>query len=248
MVSRTFTAVDRHGAELEFELVNPTLAHEHEGERQYRIAYSKALAAGIFPRNKLKEVMREHGMWTDEDEASMREVVTDLAILQVELEQAQLSGEDEKCLRIAKTMSEKRTRMWELFMIQQSVYMNSAEGVAEMVKTEAIMAACTVLSNTQSRYWNNYTEFVKERDEHQNATVFAEAMMVQNALLLEVRDQLEDDQPENKYLKDVQSRVLDRDIEKEVQAELHRRAEKAQNGQVEDTTDQAETDDQETSQ
>jgi hypothetical protein len=237
MTNRTFKAVDRHGAEMEFELQIPNLSHEHEGERQYRIAYSKALAAGIFPRNKLKEVMREHGMWTEEDESAMRSVVTDLAVLQVELEDAQMKGRDEECLRIAKEMSGKRNRMWELFMIQQSVYMNSAEGVAEMVKTESIMAACTVLKANQSRYWKNYSEFVTERDEHPNATVFAEAMSVQNELLLEVRDQLEDEQPENRYLKDVQSRILDRDIEEEVQAELSRRAKKALDDESLDATD-----------
>jgi|SRR6185436_10124829 len=227
VVDRTFRAVDRYGAELEFEIRNPTLAVENEGERQYRIAYSKALNDGVYPRNKLREVMHNHGMWTDEDDRAMREEVANIAILEIELEQSQLKGENDKCIEIAKKIRKHRFRMWELFMIQQSVYLNSVEGISELIKAEAIMAACTVLKSTGQRYWPSYTEFVKERDESTVSTVYVKAVEIQNELLLEVRDTIEESYSENRYLKDAKQAMLDRDIEQRVAEELENRKRKA---------------------
>lgn len=227
MVDRIFKAIDRFGATMEFELVTPTLAIDNESERQYRIAYSKALAEGVYPRNKLREVMRSHNMWTDEDDQALREEVANLAILQVDLEQSQLKGENEKCIETAQKMQKHRSRMWELFMIQQSVYMNSAEGFAELIKAEAVMAACVSIKATGQRYWTSYADFVKERDENSSATVYIKAVEVQNALLLEMRDSIESTQAENKYLKDAKQRAFERDVEERVGVELEARKKKA---------------------
>lgn len=227
MVDRTFKAIDRFGATMEFELVTPTLAIENESERQYRIAYSKALAEGVYPRNKLREVMRSHNMWTSEDDIAMREEVANLAILQVDLEQSQLKGENIKCVEIAQKMQKHRTRMWELFMIQQSVYMNSAEGFAELIKAEAVMAACVTIKAPGQRYWTSYADFVKERDENSSATVYIKAVEVQNALLLELRDSIESTHAENKYLKDAKQRAFERDVEERVGIELEARKKRA---------------------
>ena len=228
-VNRIFQALDRFGAQMEFELRTPTLAVENEGERQYRIAYSKALADGVYPRNKLREVMRLHGMWTDADDLAMREEIANIAILEIELDQAQMKGEMDKCVEISGKMRKHRFRMWELFMIQQSVYMNSVEGIAELVKAESIMAACTVVKATGQRYWPSYTEFVRERDDSTISTVYNKAMEIQNELLLELRDNIEGTYSENKYLKDAKQAMLDRDIEERVEQELELRKKKALN-------------------
>lgn len=227
MVNRVFQAVDRYGAQIELEIRTPTLAIENEGERQYRVAYTKAISDGVYPRNKLREIMRQHGMWTDEDDRGMREEVANIAILEIELKQCQLRGEKDKCIETAKKIRKHRFRMWELFMIQQSVYMNSVEGIAELIKSEAVMAACTVLKATGQRYWPNYTEFVKERDESTLSTVYARAIELQNDILLEVRDSIEDQYAENKYLKDAKQAMMDRDIEERVAQELELRKQKA---------------------
>jgi hypothetical protein len=227
MVDRIFKAIDRFGATMEFELISPTLAIENESERQYRIAYSKALAEGVYPRNKLREVMKSHNMWTEEDDRAMREEVANLAILQVDLEQNQLKGDNEKCIEIAQKMQKHRLRMWELFMIQQSVYMNSAEGFAELIKAEAIMAACVTIKASGQRYWTSYADFVRERDENSTATVYIKAVEVQNTLLLELRDSIESSHAENKYLKDAKQRAFERDVDEQIALELESRKKKA---------------------
>jgi hypothetical protein len=112
--------------------------------------------------------------------------------------------------------------MWELFVIQQSVYLNSAEHIAEVIKNESIMASCTLIKASKQRYWKNYTEFVQERDEHKTSTVYIEAMNIQNKLLDELRTSLLNEYPEVKYLNTINQLSSEKAME-----EVHKRAETA---------------------
>jgi len=227
MVERTFKATDRNGSVQEFELKPPSLSEENEGERQYRIAYSKALVEGIFPREKLRELMREHGMWTEEDDKELKKAVGKIAVFQIELRRAETEGDEKACLKAAQGIGEARRRMWELFLVQQSVYMNSAEGIAEMIKTEAIMAACTRLKSTGERYWKDYPEYVRERDLNSKSSVYPSVIEVQTKILDSARVDLMSDFPEHRYLKSAEERIIDREIEEQVSREIQTRAEKA---------------------
>lgn len=225
MVNRIFKANNRHGELVEFELKAPGLTEENEGERNYRIAYSKSLTEGIFPRQKLREVMSEHGMWTDEDERQMKKVVGKIAVLQIELARLEKEGKKDQCVSVAKEIAENRRRMWELFMVQQSVYMNSAEGIAELVKTESIMAACVIVKSTGKRYWQNYAEYVIERDSNVDSTVYSKALEIQTSLFDETRQKITEDYPEVKYGSAIKDPIVDPELEKEVLEEIRKRAE-----------------------
>ena len=233
-MKREFHAIDRTGGLCEFELVVPNMAAENEGERCYRVAFSNALSQGVFPREKMREVMSQYDMWTEEDDKQLKEAVGQIAVLQLQLKEAETAGEDKKCSVIAKEISISRRRMWELFLVQQSVYMNSAEGVAEMIKTEAIMAACTVIKATGKRYWKDYSEFVNERDFNQKSTVYSLVVQLQSNLLDEARKDLTGDYPEYRYLKRAEERMLDREVEEKVVNIISERADKAMEDEKED--------------
>lgn len=227
MVDRTFKAMDRHGNPVDFELKPPGLGEENEGEHQYRIAYSKALVEGIFPREKLRELMREHGMWTEDDDSELKKTVGKIALFQIELKNSEAAGDTDACLKAATGISDARRRMWELFLIQQSVYMNSTEGVAEMIKTESIMAACTMLKSTGKRYWADYKEYVCERDLNDKSNVYSHIVGLQTEILDGARRGLMEDYPEHKYLKSVEERMIDREVEEKVLETLKGRADAA---------------------
>lgn len=227
MIEREFKAIDRNGTLCEFELILPGLGEENEGERQYRIAYSKSLVEGIFPREKLREIMKDHGMWTEEDDSELKKAVGKIAVLQIDLRQAEAEGNQERCIESAKGIAEARRRMWELFLVQQSVYMNSAEGVAEMVKTESIMAACTFIKATGKRYWKDYKEYIMERDLNTKSTVYFNVVTLQAKIMDETRMGLMSDYPEYKHLKTAEDRMLDREVQEEVVKTLKSRANKA---------------------
>jgi hypothetical protein len=220
-MDKSFKAVDRYGADMEFEFIEPSLAVEREAEMQYRIAFSKALQFGILPREAMREVMRESNVWNAEDEEKMRETMMELAASQAVLETAERSNDDEACLRAATELTKKRNRMWELFIVQQSSFTNSAEGYGEVVKSESILAATTVIKATQERYWKTYAEYVEERDaENGRSTVATELMAKHNELITEARDNILEDFPERRWLKDAKDRILESAANEVAEAEM----------------------------
>lgn len=198
-MDRTFRAKDRHGAEFDFELKEASSAEEHEADRQYKIAYNKAIVDGIFPREKLREVMKGYGIWTEKDEEDLKKTLTQLAIYEVELDSAEKAGKKEECLKIAGKMREERSKMFQLFSIQQSVFMNSAENIADAIRVESLMAACVIIKASRQRYWKNYSDYVTERDYNEESEVYSKAVEVQSKLMDSVRDEIVNSYPEMRY-------------------------------------------------
>lgn len=227
MTERQFKANDRNGNLTEFELKEPTLAEENEGERQYRVAFNRALLEGLLPKEKQKDLMKEHGIWDDEDDKKFKKVVGMLAILQSELSKAETSGDEKACTSIAVELNDTRIEMWRLFLLQQSVYQNSVEGVAELVKAETIMASCVTVKSTGRRYWKDYKEFVIERDENKVSTVYLQATQIQSKIMSETTKELMSAYPETKYLKNTKEYILDNQLQQEVIEQVKERVYKA---------------------
>ena len=61
-MDRTFKAIDRHGAEMDFELIEATDILVREADMIYRKAYSEAIKEGILPREKMREIFDKNGM------------------------------------------------------------------------------------------------------------------------------------------------------------------------------------------
>ena len=211
MVNRSFKAKDRFGADLEFELKEPTLLEETEAEMQYRKAYSCALKEGLLTRRAMKELMEENGIWRTSDEAEMAELAKDIALLEIKLGDLETKSNLEECGKIAGELAEKRSRLFDLFLLQQSSYVHSCEGYAEMVRIESLMAACTIIKAGNKRYWKTYKEYIVERDENNLATVVKGVRDLNEQILADQRQQMVEKWPEQKWLKDIKTRVLSED-------------------------------------
>ncbi len=200
-MERTFKAIDRHGAEMEFELIDPTDLLERESEMEYRKAYSAALKEGVLPREKMRDIFKETGIWSDDDEARFMTLIKEIGGLEIKLDQAVKQGKDDECIKIAGEMGKLRIQMLKLFTVQQSAYMQSCEGYAELVRLESLMASCILVKANKQRYWKNYKDYVIERDGNVRSTVPTQALLVNNVYLEERRDQTVSEFPEQKWLK-----------------------------------------------
>ena len=207
-MDRTFKAIDRHGAEMEFELIQANDLLERESEMEYRKAYSAAIKEGILPREKMREIFKENGIWTQEDEDEFVQLVRNISALNIKLDNAVKQGQDDECIKLAGEMSKLRIKMLQLFTIQQSAYMQSCEGYAEIVRLEALMASCVVIKANKQRYWKNYKDYVIERDSNMRSTVPTQALLTNNSFLEARRDEAIAEYPEQKWLKALQQDII----------------------------------------
>lgn len=216
-MDRTFTAVDRDGKEVEFELLEPDLAREREAEMQRLKAYSEALKEGVLPREAMREVLRDKGVWADEEDREFTEYVRTVAKLEKDLRDAVVRGNNQECTTIAGQLSRERLNMLRSFMVANTVLMCSCEGFAEAIKLEAMMASCVVVKATKERYWESYKEYVLERDLHPTATVAIEAQILKGAIEEEQHNKTLEEYPEHKWLK-----KLNADLGAQIQSEMER--------------------------
>jgi hypothetical protein len=218
-MTNQFKAIDRFGAEINFQIIEPTMLIDSEGEIQYRVAFSHAIQMGILTRDKMREILKDKGILTAEDDNKFQTALREVGNLEVQLGKAQLESEESNCAAIATKLFEARNRMFELFMVVNNAFMNSAEGYAELIKQEAVMAACTRIGGTNQRYWKNYKEYVKERDGETRSTVVEELQKAYDIVMSDKSKKLVEDCPESKYLKTVAERILDRAVEQGKEAD-----------------------------
>jgi len=225
MKELVFRAKDRHGAEMEFEIRPATRKVEMEADINYRRAYAESLKYGLMPREALRKMLRDGGIWTDEHEKELKEAVVRIARLEVSLKHNETSGKKEECLKVAGDLAKVRRRMWELALIQQSAFMNSScEAYAEMIRIESQIAASVVIKASGQRYWKSYSEYVLERDTNETATVANEAMRVAEAELARQQKEITESQPEHQWLK--KFKLDSQEARKAAEKELKTRVEK----------------------
>jgi len=197
MVDRIFKATDRHGAEVEFELVEPGMVETNEADMQYRTAFSRALQHGILPRERMIEEMRRHEIWDKQTSDEIAGLAAELVNLEAELDKVK---DEAKGLEVAAEMSKKRNRLWELISAQQGPLANSCEGVAAVIREEALMAACVRIKSSNQRYWKDYRAYVTERDGENSGDVVIKVMDLQGQILLGQQKDIVGKQPEQLYL------------------------------------------------
>lgn len=231
MTEKVFKAVDRHGATLEFLIKEPDRAIEAEADMRYRIAFGEALKAGLMTRDSIRQVMKEHELWRDSDETELKSVMLELAKLELELKHQETAGDQSAATITAGKLAEHRTRLWQLILMQQGPMANSCETYAELIRMEALMAACIYIKATQKRYWGSYQEYVLERDTNQIATVAQTAMDLTTENLVNERVRILEDNPEQRWLKNFKAANRE-EVEATAVAVLKQRAEESANANV----------------
>ena len=206
---RVFKAKDRYGNEPEFQIIDATLKEERESEMQYRIAYNEALKHGLMPRDKMKEIMLSKDIWTEKDDKQYKELLLKISRLEIQLKKQEAEGDQKKCAEIALELGKVRSQLMKAHLMQQSSYINSCEGFADHVRVEALVASCVRVKATNERYWQNYSEYVLERENNLTSQVAEKAFEVYTAWLMDANKDTISNYPEQKWIKDYRENIFE---------------------------------------
>jgi hypothetical protein len=214
--NRVFKAIDRYGAETEFELVDATFAEENEAEREYRKAYTNALKEGVLPKEKMREIMKEQGVWDDSDDEKLKKIIKEIAGTEANLKKAETAGKPKsECTSIAGELGDLRAEMWRLINVKQSVLMHCCENYATAISGEVLIMARLRVKATHQRYWKNYEEFVLEKH-NERASVVVELTRLHEKILQEEQTEFLKSLPEYQWLQKIQEEPADEIIQKDL--------------------------------
>lgn len=222
MSESAFKAKDRYGAETEFEMEDLDEVRERDADILYRKAYGLALKEGLIPRESMRKLLRDHGIWDEEHEKEFRERIAKVGSLEVQLEITNNKGNSEECIKIAGDLAKARRIMWNLMLIQSSAFSNSCEAYAETIRMEAQLASSIVIKATKQRYWKSYSDYVTERDTNEISEVPLKAMEIVSEKMAVAQLAITENNPEQKWIQ--QFKLDTEEARKSATKELKRRA------------------------
>ena len=99
------------GKKVRLKLAVENIDTERKCDTEYHLAYTELMARGIMPRATLEKRMTEKGIWSEADEKQLLDFQTELAKLQLDLEN---SNVHEDGLKLASKMGKLRSECLKL--------------------------------------------------------------------------------------------------------------------------------------
>jgi hypothetical protein len=144
--------------------------------------------------------MREKSIWGNEDEDRLGEFQTQLAQLQIKLQNAETH---EKGLVIAGKMGELRAECLTLVEVKAAVLSNSCESLADQIRRDAYIAHATVYADTNKPVFKGYEDFLSRADDQ----VVADARAIVLEMATEAFTASLIGLPEVHYVREVQGQL-----------------------------------------
>lgn len=156
--TRIFTADGFGKVKIRF----PTTAEKRKADIQYSMAFNEYLEMGLKTTREMEKILRDRGIWTDEDDAAITKKEKEL---------------EQKLLLLSKAKTKKRKReireeiaavreeLLELNQQKQGFYANTVESKAEEVRLAYLMYTCTSDALTDKPLWNSFEEYNDEENQ-----------------------------------------------------------------------------------
>lgn len=181
------------GVEKTFKVKRPGLEESRIGQKEYNTAYKNALASGAILRLKLEHVLKEQGLWTDNDQLKYIELTEQIKSLTYQLKQKGMKLNDAK--KIALKIIDLREEVKDLRKNWLVIDSNTAESQSENSQFNAMLAAC-VLNEDGSKVFANLDEYLSSPHIELTTVAANKFMELQYGVSASV-----DSTPEYKFLK-----------------------------------------------
>ena len=187
--------VEVSGQTLKLAVVRPTNLQRRQGDREYARAVKEALSAGAILRKKVKTVLREQGLWGDEQEnleKRIRQRIDD------NLRRLQRGGfTRQEGVRLAVSIRRDRRDLLELMTDSNRLDEVTAEGQGDNARFNYLVSVCTLYADSGKPYYQGIDDY-DAREEDPVGVVAAGHLM---HLLYGLEENFEARLPENVWLK-----------------------------------------------
>lgn len=167
---RKFTIND-----VEYEVRMPNSKQRRDARRLYNRIFKEALDDGCILQVQLDDFNRQHGLWTDEDEAELRSTRTELGQLEQVLDEGGI--ELEEANKIADKMVDLRNELFRMNIRINQLADQTAEQQAQASQMDYFVANCTYSNNKPVfKSLDDYYERLENDDVASRATAEFSAM------------------------------------------------------------------------
>ena len=191
--------IEEDGKEVKFCVKPPSREDLEESDRMYACKIGSLLksekSGDLLLRDQLDKFLQREGIWTDQDEADIDEINTNIKAKLTKLRKGglKLSEGREICIQIL----EHRSQMAIVRSKRRSFDESTVEYIAEQEKIDYLIFADTVGADNGNRCWESFEDMKSDKDN----SVYAAAATKMYEFVFGVDDQFEQRLPENRWLK-----------------------------------------------
>lgn len=184
-LTRIFSAADliyvkRKDEEICITLKHPDNSVKLRANSIYDKAYSDAKSEGILPVSELEELIRERGLFTEDDEKKLEELRSKLHGQRVLL--SKTSKVKARMDRLKGIIADLEKEIRTIEYKRLSKLAMSAETKAEEERSSYLCWACTYDSDGENRYWDSYGTFRNEEDTEFRNTILNKFLRFHNGI------------------------------------------------------------------
>jgi hypothetical protein len=219
---RVFKTKDEDGNELLYEFRRPTQAVMSKAELVRRAKFSEAFRAGVVVNAEVFKILRERGLWGDDEEAKSAELREKIAKAEEGLKDEGVTNDGGM-----KLVTEIKFLRLELDA-HQSIATQISDATCESVANEAVnmfyAASCVFDKNTGAKVYKDLEDFRSRLNEVSTIDSYREATIASLEVLIgqDLPSDLSTQYTENKWLAE---RGLDKDEAEESETEVESKPE-----------------------
>lgn len=218
MKTKIVKTKDKEGNDLTLVVKAPTPKQMAESMMYSAKVFRECVDMGVLPRIKINSYLRDVGLWDDEKEQQLQNIITNLRDAELQLRRGGKTKDGTPfTLKDARVLALKM-KEWRIeYVLLMAAYSAldakySIEGLAENAKFDYLVSSC-VFTEDQKRLFKSYDNYIEESD-NQYAS---DAAMALNDLINGSTEDLEKSWPEHKFLlehgfiREADSRLIDKD-------------------------------------
>lgn len=195
---RIFKSKDKTDKEVVLKFTRPNQTLISKGDFIYREFFSKAVRTGIMTNAEANKILKERGIWGEEQEQELVKLRVSLGQLELELD----GKAKEDGLELYKKIKGLREETDSLQSIRSSVADNTAESVASEMRTQFFASECVVYNDSGKKVFKDLTEFLQRLDEPLALDSYRQALIsnFEHMLGIKMPAELDSTLPEDKWL------------------------------------------------
>jgi hypothetical protein len=130
---------------LNLKILTPTVEQSYESAEVFNDAFNKSYAEEIMDEEDMHLWMREHGLWSDDDDSRVKGLEKDLERLKLEIYNARNDEKKRETIRLYIRAGEQQ--LSEMHIKKSAYNSNTCEGIASLEKWKWLIENCTFLKD-----------------------------------------------------------------------------------------------------
>ena len=197
---RVFKTIDKDENEVIYQFKRPTQAVISKAELLSRVKFSEAFRAGIVLGDEAKKILRERGLWGDEQEKVVADLREEIRVLEEKIQDAGITNKEG--LDLVGELRDKRNEINEHTRLLETVTGGTCESVAQEERNMFFAAECTFNQTTGEKVYKSLEDFKSRLDELATVESYREATIASLEMIIgqELPSDLTTQYAENEWL------------------------------------------------